>query len=183
MNGGPERPLPRPCSVVSWRAGILLAVLVGACGHRDSSTTASPAASSSPPVDRLAPGELVPGDKKAFSIVLPKGVTITQALKDVVFASGPVNASDLANYVRARIRDGTVSVGATSTVYDQVKTDADPSLTLSIRIHPGPMGKGAYIEVRDVTPPPLPNLPNDAERWKQFGLSPEGKILDPKHLR
>ena len=135
------------------------------------------------PVDRLAPGELVPGDQRAFGIALPKDVKIDQALPEVVFASGPVSASDLANYVRARVGDGTVSIGATATVFDQVKPAGDPAHVLYVRIFSGPGGRGARVEVRNVTPRPLPDLPNAAERWKQFGLSPEGKILDPQHLQ
>jgi hypothetical protein len=135
------------------------------------------------PADRLAPGELIPGDKKAFTILLPRDVKVDQALTNVVFASSQVSASDLANYVRARVRDGTVNVGATATVFDQVKAVDDPIRTLFIRILPGPSGRGARIEVRDVTPPTFPALSSTAERWKQFGLSPDGKFIDPQHLR
>ncbi len=164
--------------------GLLLSVLLFAC-HRndDTATSSTPAPSARPPLDRLAPGELVPGDTKAFSLVLPRDVKIDQAFNSVIFASGPVSASDLSNYVRSRIVGGNVSVGATATVFDQVKPADDPKLSLSIRIFPGPMGRGAHIEVRNVTPPPLPDLPSTAERWKQFGLSPDGRVLDPQHLR
>jgi hypothetical protein len=134
------------------------------------------------PVDRLLPGELVPGDKKAFWILLPKDVKIDQALLDVVFASGPVNASDLANYVRNRVRDGTVSIGATATVFDQVKPVDEPTHTLFIRIFPGPGGRGARIEVRNTTQRPIPEGGTEEERWKEFGLRPDGKLLDPQHL-
>jgi hypothetical protein len=142
---------------------------------------APPAASA--PIDRLAPGELIPGDQKAFGLVLPRDLKVDQALTEVVYASGPVGASDLANYVRPRVNGGTVSVGATATVFDQVTTLEDASRLLFVRIFAGPMGRGARIEIRNVTPPPLPNLPSVEERWKQMGLSPQGKILDPQHLQ
>jgi hypothetical protein len=154
-----------------------------ACKRREPEADRAQPAASAPPVDRLAPGELIPWDKKAFAIVLPRDLTVDHALPEVVWASGPVGASDLANYVRARVRDGAVTVGATATVFDQVKPIDDPSRLLYIRIFSGPMGRGARMEVRNVTPPPLPNLPNEEERWKQMGLSPDGKILDPKHLQ
>ncbi len=166
-------------------ARLLLLPLLAAlsCHGHESGADPGPPAASSAPVDRLAPGELIPGDKKAFAIVLPRDLTVDQALTDVVSASGPVGASDLANYVRARVRDGSVSVGATATVFEQVKAIDDPTRILFIRIFPGPMGRGARMEVRNVTPPPLPNLPSPEERWKQMGLTPEGKVLDPKHLQ
>lgn len=138
---------------------------------------------SAAPVDRLAPGELVPGTAKAFALVLPRDLKVDQALTDVVFASGPVNATDLANYVRARVRDGEVSVGATATVFDKVRAIDAPSRLLFVRIFPGPMGNGARLEVRNVTPPPLQDLPNEEARWKQVGLSPDGRLLDPQHLK
>ena len=160
--------------------GLLLAAL--SCRRGDPDKDRAQSAASAPPVDRLAPGELVPGEKRAFAILLPRDLKVDQALPDFVFASGPVGASDLANYVRARVTDGAVTVGATATVFDKVKAVDDPSRLLFIRIVPGPMGNGARMEVRNVTPPPIPNLPNEAERWKQMGLTPEGKILDPTHL-
>jgi hypothetical protein len=187
MSGAPEK-LDRGATrlrlllILVTALCVTLGALAG-CHRHDDSDPAPPPAVSAPPTDRLAPGELVPGDKTAFSIVLPKDVTINQTFTDAVFASGPVSASDLANYVRARIREGTVSVGATATVFDKVKPQGDPKLTLSIRINSGPMGRGARIELRNVTPPPLPDLPSTADRWKQFGLSPDGKQLDPQHLR
>jgi hypothetical protein len=144
---------------------------------------APPPPPSAKPVDRLAPGELIPGDKNAFGIVLPRDVKVDQVFHDVFFTSGPVNASDLANYVRPLVKDGTVNVGATATVFDQVRPVADPSHLLFVRIYAGPMGRGARMEVRDVTPPPLSSAPSPEERWKQLGLSPQGKILDPKHLQ
>jgi hypothetical protein len=134
-------------------------------------------------MDRLAPGELVAGDKKAFSLALPRDVKIDQALTDIVFASGPVSASDLANYVRARVREGTVNIGATATVFDRVKLVDDPARSLFVRIFPGPSGRGSRMEIRDVTTPLAPAMSSTAEQWRKFGLSPDGKLLDPEHLR
>jgi hypothetical protein len=28
----------------------------------------------------------------------------------------------------------------------------------------------------------MPDLPNETERWKAVGLTPNGKVLDPTHL-
>jgi hypothetical protein len=169
-----------------WGQGFalsLVATLALACRGNGNAVDAAPPAVSAAPVDTLAPGELIPGTAKAFSIVLPRDLNVDQALTDVVFASGPVNATDLANYVRARVRDGDVSVGATATVFDKVKAIDAPNRLLFIRIFAGPMGRGAHIEVRDVTPPPLPDLPNEESRWKQVGLTPDGRLLDPQHLK
>lgn len=169
----------RRCLVFS-----LLTTLALACRQeRVDAIDAAPPALSAAPVDRLAPGELIPGTTKAFGLLLPRDLHVDQALTDVLFASGPVNAADLANYVRARVSGGEVSVGATATVFDKVKGVGAPNRLLFVRIYAGPMGRGAHIEVRDVTPPPLPDLPNVESRWKEVGLSPNGKLLDPQHLK
>jgi hypothetical protein len=175
--------VPSRCVLWDRAPGLFLALLllVACQRHVDDPAQASPSASAVP-VDRLAPGELVPGDKKALWIVLPKDMKIDQALLDVVFASGPVDATDLANYVRARVRDGTVSIGATATVFDQVRPVEGPDHTLFIRIFSGPGGRGARMEVRNTTPRPIPEGGTPEERWKEFGLTPEGKLLDPHHL-
>jgi hypothetical protein len=166
------------------KVALTLLLLSGpGCKRHEPDTDLAQSAASALPVDRLAPGELVQGDQKVFAIVLPRDMKVDQALPDVTYASGPIGASDLANYVRARVRDGVVTVGATATVFDKVRANDDPSRLLFIRIFSGPMGRGARMEVRNVTPPPLPNLPNEAERWKQMGLTPDGKILDPTHLQ
>jgi hypothetical protein len=165
-------------------AFFILGILALACRRgREEAADAAPPAVSAAPVDRLAPGELIPGAMKAFGIALPREMHVDQALTDVVFASGPVNATDLANYVRARVTDGDVSVGATATVFDKVRTSGAPGRLLFVRIFSGPIGRGAHVEVRDVTPAPLQDLPNVESRWKQVGLTPDGKLLDPAHLK
>jgi hypothetical protein len=164
------------------RSWLLVALFVVGCKRHTEDAPAPAPSASVTAVDRLLPGELVPGDKKAFWILLPRDVKIDQALLDVVFASGPVSPSDLANYIQARVRDGTVSIGATSTIFDQVKPLDDPAHTLFIRIFPGPGGRGARMEVRNVTQRPIPEGGTEEERWKEFGLRPDGRLLDPKHL-
>jgi hypothetical protein len=164
-------------------AVFLLTALAFACHGTGDAVDAGASEVGAAPLDRLAPGELIPGTTKAFALVLPRDLHVDQALTDVVFASGPVDAADLANYVRARVRDGDVSVGATATVFDKVKAIDAPARLLFVRIFSGPMGRGAHIEVRDVTPPPVPDLPNEESRWKQVGLRPDGQLLDPQHLK
>jgi hypothetical protein len=38
------------------------------------------------------------------------------------------------------------------------------------------------LDVRDITPLPVPDLPNETARWRQVGLTPDGKLADPTHL-
>ena len=161
------------------------ALLLGAFAcKREEELPVLPAASASAvptPVDHLAPGELLEGNEKAFELSLPRGMHVDGAFVDVVYASGTVPSDGLANYVRARVRDGKVVTGATGTVFDRVRLPAAPDVELAIYVRPAP--QGSSLEVRNVTPVRSPDLPNEDERWKAAGLKPGGGVLDPTHLQ
>ena len=163
-------------------AGALL-MGVFAC-KREEELPVLPAASASvapAPVDHLAPGEVLEGNEKAFALWLPRGMHVDGSFVDVVYASGTVPSDVLANYVRARVRDGKVVTGATGTVFDRVRLPAAPDVELAIYVRPAALGSS--IEVRDVTPVRSPDLPDENERWKSAGLKPGGGVLDPTHLQ
>jgi hypothetical protein len=160
----------------------LVALLAG-CDKKDPPPASTESTAPASPVDHLAPGEVPEGKDKAFALVLPRGVTVEHSFVDVIFARGTVPAELLANYVRTRVQDGKVTVGAGRTVFDQVKVPSDPKRLLHIRIDPAADGIGARIEVRDVTPPPPDNLPDEESRWRSAGLKPNGEQLDPKHTQ
>jgi hypothetical protein len=145
----------------------------------------APATSSvaSAPIDHLAPGELLEGTDKAFGMILPRGVRVVHGFDDLVIASGSPPADKVTNYVRARVRDGKITVGARATVFDHVRTAAAPDLELSIRVEPADGMEGTRIEVRKLTMPKAPDLPNDEERWRAAGLRPDGRPIDPKKMQ
>ena len=70
-----------------------------------------------------------------------------------------------------------------ATVFDHVRIPAAPDIELQIRVEPAEGMEGTRLEVRKLTMPKAPDLPNDAERWRAAGLKPDGKPLDPKHLQ
>ena len=156
---------------------------VFAC-KREEELPVLPAASASvapTPVDHLAPGEVLEGNEKAFALWLPRGMHVDGSFVDVVYASGTVPSDVLANYVRARVRDGKVVTGATGTVFDRVRLPAAPDVELAIYVRPA--AQGSSIEIRDVTPVRSPDLPDENERWKSAGQKPGGGVLDPTHLQ
>jgi hypothetical protein len=172
------------------RAIVLCTLVLGvmACRRSPGGATvdagATATAPSARPVDHLAPGELQEGTEKAFSLVLPSGVHVQRAFMYSVFASGTPRADDVANYVRARVRGGTVTRGVTGTIFDEVKVPAEPNRLLHIRVGRPPASEGCQLEVRDVTPaPPLPAPTTETERFRQAGLTPDGKFIDPQHLQ
>jgi hypothetical protein len=144
-----------------------------------------PAEVEPPPVakDELAPGELLEGPDRAFSLKLPRGMRVEESFAKVVFATGDFKAADVANYVRSRVTGGSVHAGAGGTLFDQVFAPGEPKRPLAIHVEPLPRSLGTRIEVRDATPPPLVEGLTEDERWKAAGLTPEGRIADPRHLQ
>jgi hypothetical protein len=164
--------------------GALCGVLL-AC-HRPTPAPEPVASASAPPPvvrDQLAVGELLEGSEQAFGLKLPRGIHIEETFATVVFAQGSLKAADVANYIRSRVTGGAVHVGAAATIFDQVFTPGYPSRPLSIHVEPLPRSGGTRIEVRDTTPPPALEGATEAERWKAAGLTPEGRVADPTHLR
>jgi hypothetical protein len=142
--------------------------------------SAAPVPASSMPIDHLAPGELVEGGQQAFGLTLPRDVRIEQAFADVVYARGRVPVHALVQYFHARLQEGGMREGERSASFDHVKVRGKPGLELAIHIMDEP--GGTRVEIRDTTPPPAPGLPDEASRWKQVGLTPDGRLADPTHL-
>ncbi len=140
------------------------------------------ASASAVPVDHLAPGELLEGKERAFGLPLPRNINVKHRFVDVVYASDPATPDALANYVRARVREGKVTAGATQTVFDRVKVPAQPDKEITIYVRAASGGNGSELEIHDVTPVQAPQLPDEAARWRAAGLKPNGQVLDPQHL-
>ena len=143
---------------------------------------ASPAVAAPVPVDHLVPGELIEGKARAFALVLPRDVTIDNSFRDEVLAHGDATPEAVANYVRARVREGTITVGAMGTTFEHVRVPAEPTRELRIKVSAG-RGSRSAIEIRDITPPVVHDPGNETDRWKQTGLLPNGKLLDPLHTQ
>lgn len=134
------------------------------------------------PRDHLGSGELLPGTETAFGLVLPRGSRLESVFPQQIIATCDSKAADVANYIRPRVAMGAVKVGAASTMWDRAQVPARPGRELSIRVEEGPTGVGSRITLRDVTPPPFDPSLTEEQRWKQAGMAPGGKILDPTHL-
>jgi hypothetical protein len=179
--------------VTGWRAvtcGVLgaLATLPGCRSHARSTdgpeqlapTTGSAATVPAPPVDHLAPGELLEGSEHAYGLTLPQGLHVDYTFASEVMASGQVALHPLVQYFQARLKGGGLREGATSATFEDVKaaSDGGPPLT----IHITHVRDSVRLYIRDTTPPPGTALPDEAARWKHVGLTPSGRISDPTHL-
>jgi hypothetical protein len=165
---------------------VLAALALSACDKTQDTQQIPPPppATSSPvvtPVDHLADGELLEGTEKAFGVILPRGVTIVHGFDDLIVATGIPSPERVANYMRQRLKEGKITVGARATVFEKVKTAGAPDLELSVLVEPN--GDGCRIEVRKLTTPKAPALPDDEARWRAAGLKPNGQPLDPRKLQ
>jgi hypothetical protein len=124
---------------------------------------------------------LAEGSEEAFGLKLPREVQIERKQLGSVRAIGPVGVHALVKYVRTRIADGRRVEGDTFASFEDVRLHGQPGVVYRIRMTELPP-RGSLLEIDDVTPPPVPDLPNEAARWKQVGLTPNGKVLDPTHL-
>jgi len=133
----------------------------------------------SKPVDRLAPDELAAGNADVFGFVVPREMRVEHRYKEATHLIGAVKPDALANYVRERVIVSHVEIGAARTIFPNARIKAGaPDRVYDLEVIPEP-GISRLI-IRDTTPPKIVPGLTDAERWKQAGLTPEGRPLDPK---
>lgn len=165
---------------------LLVAVLLSACRSEPAPSQAKAAPSAKPrtSVDRLAPGELPPGEQALFGLVIPKGMKVQGQFTETGLAWGQVPAEDVANYVRNRVEVERVEVGAARTIFPAVRIKDGPN-DHTFRIEVVRESVGTRLIVQDLTPPPAPPPEpglTDAERWRRAGFTPDGKPINLKAL-
>lgn len=145
----------------------------------------SPAPSTRSSADHLAKGEIPEGKERAFTLPLPLHSTIKARFPGSIHVGSPLSHEELSNFVRLRVKDGKTSSGASETRFENVVVTKDSTRTLVIEIRKAVI-VGEYrsqMVVNDVTPPPPEPGLSDADRWKKAGMTPDGKLLDPKHMQ
>ena len=156
----------------------LLLVALAACKEKE-----VPKTEDKPP-DRLAPNEVVEGTEHAFGLPLPRVARVAARLRDSVHVTSTLTPEQLVNFVSARVKEGKTTPGSSSTVLENVipRDDNTKRITIDIRPLRTPDGNKSEMVIRDTTPPPFEPGLTEAERYKKAGLTPEGKLLDPKTL-
>jgi hypothetical protein len=135
----------------------------------------------SPPRDHLADGELLEGDGRAFDLQLPRGLRVEGSFVDVVFAAGPLPVHSLVQFFQPRLIGGDLREGPDAATFVHVQVAQKPGRKLTVHIARGP--RETRLEIRDETPPPPQNLPDEAARWRAVGLTSDGRLVDPTHLQ
>ena len=163
-----------------------LAAVCGGCrgkGARGGAAASASAASSAPkPVDRLAPGELAPGEAEAFGLVLPKGMKVQARFPGKVHARGRLRPEDVANYIRGRVIVRYVELGAAATIFPRVTIKQGAKDRL-YTIEVAGNGRSTQLTITDTTPPPKPPIQlSQAQLMERAGLTPDGKVKNLKQL-
>lgn len=167
--------------------GIALAVLGGAsaCGRRappPPSRVVQPIASTSAH-DRLAPGEAPPGVEHAFELALPRGAWIDRRFGSEIYALVTETPEATASHFRQALPGTEAVVGPNGTIFPNVTLAGAPTKS-HLRISITPVGDGRTTRVTVIRwedPATATTLSHD-ELMKRSGLTPDGQLLDPKHL-
>ncbi len=168
---------------------LAVATLVGAgCRSRQEPTSTSSRAAASQsaqastkPVDRLLPDELAQGKAVVFGFPVPRDMSVERMYPDAVHIAGSVRPEAVANYVRQRVAALHVEIGAARTVFPAARINGDKTHHI-YRIEVIASSGRTLLVIRDITPPPTAQGLTEAERWKRAGLTPDGKIADPRSL-
>jgi hypothetical protein len=166
-------------------AAVAAALGLASCAQAPSTSDGVPTTNAQPtpqppPVDHLAPGELVEGSESAFGMALPRDVHIDNMFSLVVYVSGDVSVHSLTKYLRARLQGGSLDEDDSGSTFVHTRIPSQPGREFFIRIRR--TLRGSLAEIRDSTQPPAPDLPDEAARWRAVGLTPQGRVLDPTHL-
>jgi hypothetical protein len=158
-----------------------LASALGGCSSKSKDTP--PGAQQAPP-DRLAAGEAVEGKEHAFGLPLPRSSRVAGRFQTSIDVKSSLAPEQLVNFTRARVTGGDIAPGTTTTKLSNVTPRDDNTKRLTIEIRGTRLGDGTLSEmiVRDTTPPPIEPGLTEEQRWRKAGLTPEGKVADPKHL-
>lgn len=163
---------------------VLVAGVVGGCSSCKHDE-APPPPEAKPP-DHLVVDEVVEGKEKAFGLPLPRLARVAARFESSVDVYSPLSPEEVVNFVRARVKDGKITPGSSSTLLQLVVPIADPQKLLSIDVHafhgPDPTVRCEMI-IRDVTPLPTEPGLTDDQRWKKAGLTSDGHVADPSHLQ
>jgi hypothetical protein len=153
-----------------------------ACSRAEPPPAPAPAPSASAPVDRLEPNEIPEGTLLAFGLKLPRGMTLAYQGPDEVHAVGGLAPERVANYVRKHVQVEAVELGAARTVFDRARVLGDAT-GRPVRIEVMHYDHGTKMVVRNLAPPKVldPEL-SPEDRWRKFGLDPNGNIIDPTQL-
>lgn len=169
--------------------GVGCVLLVLACRRPSPVQADAGPAPSAVPVDHLAPNEVPEGKERAFGLPLPRATRVAARFPDAVHVSTTHTPEELANFVRSRVREGKTMTGTSVTRFDDVIPIADPAKRLQIEIRKAPISSDLRSDmvIRNMTPltSDVAGSPSQTpeEAMRKAGRTPDGKLVDPKHMQ
>ncbi|MBM4374139.1 MAG: hypothetical protein FJ095_03570 [Deltaproteobacteria bacterium] len=159
------------------RPALVLALLIAAACKRSDAPPREilPVPVGSFRVDSVPEGTLAEGKVEAFGLKLPRGMSLDGSFPDAVFASGGFSLESVSNYMRERVEAERVETTPKKTVFRSAKLGGQGRV-LHIEVSARSTNI-VEVVVRDETPRPATQGLTEEERWKQVGLTPEGKVL------
>jgi hypothetical protein len=168
-----------------FATGALTVLVCLSCDETPTVVGANPGAPSAAPakrpMDRLAPGELAPGDTVVFGFRAPRALRLQAQFPKSAHLRGPASPEAVANYVRERVAVKHVEIAATRTVFPRARIkQGDPDHIYRIEVVP--IRGETEVVIRDITAAPTVQGVTEKERWKRAGMTPDGKLADPNSL-
>lgn len=156
-------------------------IVVAACKSKNNDPDPPPP--SAPQADHLAENEVIEGKERAFALPLPHHAQVTGRFATSITVKSPLKPEELANFVRARVKEGNIVAGGAATRFENVVVPAEPARRLTIEVRRTALTGDVRSEmtVRDTTPPPVEPGLTDEQRFQKAGMTPDGKLLDPNH--
>jgi hypothetical protein len=136
---------------------------------------AAPSSSAAP--DRLTKQEALPGRERAFGIEVPSGMRVSSRFDDVIHLTGARSVRDLVSYFSKHVSVANVELLPDGALFARARVNGDTSPRL-YRIDIAQRGPISHVKLSNVTPPPVVQGLNDAERWQRAGLNADGSLKD-----
>ena len=167
-------------------SALWLAASAGGCeGGGDTGSEAPaqrPVAPSAAPVDRLAPDELGASKHSAHGLALPRGMRLATRSGNSIHAVGKLPAPKVEQYLRQHVRAASIELVGSKTIFHQAKfSGAEPGRSYEVELERLGYGRSKIV-VRDTTKEKAEPGLSEEERWRQAGLTPDGKLLNPSAL-
>ncbi|MBM4359313.1 MAG: hypothetical protein FJ096_14520 [Deltaproteobacteria bacterium] len=126
-------------------------------------------------VDSVPEGELAEGTVEAFGLPLPRPMKVKSKLSDTVFATASLSLERVSNYFRDRVEAERIETAPKKTVFSGAKVQGSKRM-----LHIEVIARSSNIVdvvIRDQTQKPAPQGLTEEERWRQAGLTPDGRVL------
>lgn len=156
-----------------------LLVLLVSCKKEAPPPPPEPAGASVEP-DRLPPGQLLEGDEKVFDLALPVGSTIEAVFQGSASVFGSYAPEDLAAYLKPRLRSSHVEMAGDKIVFPKAEVRGREGRIFRVEI--GSFRGGTQLRLRDITPARAEPGLTEEERWRQVGMTPDGRLIDQNSM-